>query len=302
MKWRPGGRSGSLDDRRSSGGPRGGLGGLPLGRGGGLAGLLIFVVVAVLGGGNVLGGGDGGGGVAIDDPFERFPAGPAAQGSDREVAGSPDPEEKLVDFMSFVIDDIQSFWERDFAAAGRSYPRTTLVLFRSGVRTGCGAASSATGPFYCPEDRKVYVDLGFFRDLSDRFRAPGDFAQAYVVAHEVGHHIQTVTGVSQSVGRATSQDPGRRNDLSIRQELQADCLAGVWAHSTYERGILESGDLDEGLDAASAVGDDRIQRESTGQVNPETWTHGSSEQRKSWFRRGFDSGDAERCDTFAAAA
>ncbi|MGI8512861.1 MAG: KPN_02809 family neutral zinc metallopeptidase [Solirubrobacteraceae bacterium] len=299
MKWRPGQRSGSIEDRRSSGG--GGLGGtgLPMGKmGGGVGGLVVVLLVVLLGGGNVLGGG-GGGGTGVNNPFDVINAQPPAQGDSRDVPGAPDPDAQLVAFMSFVLDDIQESWTKSFSASGKTYDPTTLVLFRSGIQSGCGAASSATGPFYCPADRKVYLDLGFFRELSSRFKAPGDFAQAYVLAHEVGHHLQTLLGVSEQVNRESAEHPDRRNDLSVRQELQADCLAGVWAHSTYERGILEGGDLEEGLAAAAAVGDDRIQRETQGRVSPETFTHGTSEQRSRWFRTGFDSGDADRCDSFS---
>ena len=168
-----------------------------------------------------------------------------------------------------------------------------------GVDTGCGTGSAATGPFYCPADQKIYLDLGFFRQLAQRFRAPGDFAQAYVVAHEYGHHIQTITGISGQVEQASQENPEQRNALSVRVELQADCLAGVWAHSTFERGLLEQGDLEEGLTAAASVGDDRIQAETTGRISPETFTHGTAEQRAGWFKRGFDQGDASACDTFS---
>jgi len=299
MKWKRGHRSDSIEDRRASGGG-GGIGGLPIpiGRGGGIAGIVILVVIALLGGGNIVGGGDGSGGPAIDNPLDQLPGSGEPAGAGRDVPGAPDPDRELVEFMAFTLDDIQASWTRGFQAGGKRYEKTRLVLFRSGVRSGCGAASAATGPFYCPADRKVYIDLGFFRDLADRFKAPGDFAQAYVLAHEIGHHVQTLLGVSEDVQRRSGEDPSQRNDLSIRQELQADCLAGVWGHSTYERGILESGDLDEGLDAAAAVGDDRIQEQGGGGVNPETWTHGSAEQRKKWFRRGFDSGNPEECNTF----
>ena len=196
--------------------------------------------------------------------------------------------------------DINDFWAARFnQAGGTGYRVTTVNVFTGVVQTGCGNATSDVGPFYCPADQQVYLDVAFFRDLDQRFRAPGDFAQAYVVAHEIGHHVQNVTGIFAQVDRAKRADPGQANELSIRTELQADCLAGVWGHSTYERGLLESGDLEEGLAAAAAVGDDRIQSQATGQINPETWTHGSSEQRTKWFRRGFDSGDPASCDTFS---
>jgi predicted metalloprotease len=234
-------------------------------------------------------------------PFEQFPQAPqgSAQG---EVPGAPSADSETVEFLRFVTGDINDFWEQRFAqAGGEPYRRAIVNVFDDAVRTGCGDATSAVGPFYCPADEQVYLDVEFFRDLAQRFQAPGDFAQAYVVAHEIGHHVQNITGINDQVERARQADPGRANELSIRVELQADCLAGVWGHSTYERGILESGDLEEGLAAAAAVGDDRIQSQATGSINPETWTHGSSEQRTEWFRRGFESGDPASCDTFTDA-
>ena len=267
--------------------------GLPIG---GLAGLgipgivialvLIFVVPALTGG--------GGGGFGLDTSLPGVQA-PPAQG----LPAGADPEADLVDFVSAVLDDVQALWSEEFAASGDAYTNAQLVLFTNSVQSGCGAASSATGPFYCPLDSTVYLDLDFFRELSNQFGAPGDFAQAYVIAHEIAHHVQNITGIGDEVRRVSSEKPDEANELSIRLELQADCLAGVWGYSTYERGILESGDLEEGLAAAEAIGDDRIQKQTTGSVNPDTWTHGSSEQRVKWFRRGFDSGDAGKCDTFA---
>jgi predicted metalloprotease len=272
---------------------RGALGGrraLPIG--GGLGSIVVVVLVLLLG---------GGGAYDFGDPFERFPAQtqPAAGGG-QAVPGAPDPEAELVDFVSFVVGDLQRFWAEDFKRAERTYEPTRLVLFRQATDTGCGTGSAATGPFYCPLDRQVYIDLGFFRELAVRFQAPGDFAQAYVIAHEVGHHVQTLTGIGAQVDEAARQDPSNRNDLSVRLELQADCLAGVWAHSTYERGLLEKGDLEEGLTAAASVGDDRIQEQTTGRISPENFTHGTAEQRAGWFQRGFDSGSATDCDTFSA--
>ena len=173
------------------------------------------------------------------------------------------------------------------------------MVFRGIVGTGCGVASASVGPFYCALDRRVYLDAGFVRQLAVEFRAPGDFAQAYVIAHEVGHHVQNVTGVLPQVQQALAERVAPPDELSIRMELQADCLAGVWGRSTYERGMLERGDLDEALRAAAAVGDDRIQRRTTGRINPESWTHGSSEQRLSWFSRGFEAGEPGACDTFS---
>jgi predicted metalloprotease len=267
--------------------------GIPIAGGGGVVGIVVTVLILLLSGGS-------GGGIQLPSSYDSLPASdPAAPGAGDSVPGAPDPEKRAVQFVSFVLDDVQNFWTEQFKKGGTTYPRAQLVLFRDGVRTACGGASSATGPFYCPADQTAYLDLGFFKELSARFSAPGDFAQAYVIAHELGHHVQKVTGVEGRVRKAQQEDSGSVNELSIRMELQADCLAGVWGHSTYERGILDAGDLEEGLTAAASVGDDRIQKQATGRVNQETWTHGSSEQRTRWFRAGFDSGDPDRCDTFS---
>jgi predicted metalloprotease len=188
-----------------------------------------------------------------------------------------------------------------FTEGSSRYDPATLVIFTQSVQTrGCGAATSAVGPFYCPADAYAYLDQEFFDDLASRFGAPGDFAQAYVIAHEIGHHVQNLTGTSDEVHSLQQQDPENANELSIRLELQADCYAGVWGASAAERGLLQSGDLEEGLDAAAAVGDDRIQEEATGRIDQDTWTHGSAEQRTEWFRAGFESGDPGSCDTFSA--
>ena len=281
MRWTRG-ASGGVEDRRAM---PGGRAALPVG--GGLVGVVVTVLILLL----------GGGGYSVDSPFEQFPAQPATGGSTMDNA--PDAESELVDFSSFVVGDLQKFWAADFQKAGRDFTPTQLVLFRQRTSTGCGEGSSATGPFYCPLDRKIYLDLGFFRELAQRFQAPGDFAQAYVIAHEYGHHVQTLTGITKQVDDATRENPDQRNALSVRTELQADCLAGVWAHSTFERGLLEQGDLEEGLTAAGSVGDDRIQEQATGRISPETFTHGTAEQRTRWFRTGFDRGDATACDTFS---
>jgi predicted metalloprotease len=204
-------------------------------------------------------------------------------------------EEQLVDFMSFVLDDLQDTWR---GILGADYQDARMVLFRDGIRSACGGASASTGPFYCPADGKVYLDLSFFDELHRRFGASGDFAQAYVIAHEVGHHVQTLLGLEQKVRTLQGQNPDAANELSVRMELQADCLAGVWGHSTGQRGLLESGDIEEGLAAAGAIGDDRIQRQTQGYVAPESFTHGSSQQRVGWFRRGLSTGDPNDCDTF----
>ena len=200
--------------------------------------------------------------------------------------------------MSFVVDDVQAAWTREFQKTGKTYQRAKLVVFRDRWPSGCGEADAGTGPFYCPPDQKVYVDLGFYDELRARFGAPGDFAQAYVIAHEIGHHVQHLLGVAGQVREAQRARPAQANALSVRLELQADCLAGIWAHSTRQRSLLEAGDLEEGLGAAAAVGDDRLQRMATGRVSPESWTHGSSRQRAEWFRRGFESGSYQSCDTF----
>jgi len=271
-----------------------------MGKGGGIVGLVITIIIAVVAGPGALGG--GGTGVELPGSFDSFPASDPPGGGTPGgggVPGAPDPEEELVQFVSFVLDDVQNFWTTSFKAGGQTYPRAELVLFRSQTNSGCGAASSASGPFYCPADQTAYLDLGFFRELRDRFAAPGDFAQAYVLAHEIGHHVQKVTGINDQVRKAQSDDPGKANELSVRQELQADCFAGAWGHSTFERGVLEANDLEEGLAAAASIGDDRIQQQAGRRVDRESFTHGSSEQRVRWFRRGFDSGRAEDCDTFS---
>jgi predicted metalloprotease len=214
----------------------------------------------------------------------------------------PSPEEQeLVEFASVVLADTEATWQNEFSARGGQYREPTLVLFTGRVSSACGLASSAVGPFYCPADQKLYLDLSFFDDLAQRHDAPGDFAQAYVIAHEVGHHVQTLLGISEEVRRLGRGRPEAEvNALSVRQELQADCLAGLWGHhANVDRKMLDPDDLDEALAAASAIGDDRLQREAGGRVVPDSFTHGSSAQRVKWFRTGFDSGRLEDCDTFA---
>ncbi len=194
-------------------------------------------------------------------------------------------------FVSFVLDDTQKTWTQILSSEGVPYRHAKLVLFRDSINSACGMAQSATGPFYCPEDEKVYIDLGFFDELKQRFGAPGEFSEAYVLAHEIGHHIQKLTGIEQKVHAAQERDPRSANQLSVRLELQADCFAGVWGHSTSERNLLEPGEVQQGLNAAAAVGDDRLQRMSRGHVNPDSFTHGSSQQRMEWFQKGYSSGD-----------
>jgi predicted metalloprotease len=242
-----------------------------------------------------LNGGDGGM-AGFEDILGELsnPTGPAT--------GEPPTaqDEKLADFMSFVLDDVQSFWADTFEESGKTYERAELVLFDGSTQSGCGGATSAIGPHYCPADQRAYLDLDFFRELRREFGAPGDFAQAYVLAHEVAHHVQTLLGINSQVTRESRAEPDRANDLSVRLELQADCFSGVWAFTAYERDLLDSGDLEEGLGAAEAIGDDRIQEKSGGRIDPESWTHGSSEQRVRWFTQGYEDGDPNSCDTFAS--
>jgi predicted metalloprotease len=279
MRWTPGGRSSDLEDRRGSGGGFGG-GGMRIG----LGGAAVLLVLSLIFKQNffALVGADGQG-------SEATASGP--------VATTPE-EEKRVDFVSFVLDDAQATWERIFRERGQTYQHAKLVLFRDAIQSACGFAEAATGPFYCPGDGRVYIDLGFYDELQQRFGAPGDFAQAYVLAHELGHHVQRLLGTEAKVREEQRRQPDRANQLSVKLELQADCYAGVWGHETAQRQILEAGDVEEGLAAAAAVGDDRIQRRSGQAVHPEAFTHGTSEQRTSWFRRGFQSGRPEDCDTF----
>jgi predicted metalloprotease len=211
----------------------------------------------------------------------------------------PASEDKMAHFVAFVLDDTQANWTREFTARRRSYRRAKLVLFTDGTDTACGYGRSATGPFYCPADERAYIDLGFYRDLEQRLGARGDFAKAYVIAHEIGHHVQKILGANAKVPRSGAEGP---SGASVRLELQADCYAGVWAHSTAQRSILEKGDIESALGAAAAIGDDRLQRRGGGRVRPETFTHGTSEQRVSWFQRGASSGRLEDCDTFTAGS
>jgi predicted metalloprotease len=306
MKWRPGKKSPDVIDRRGDSGggmgggmPGGGMGGgglpIPTGGKGGLSiGTIVVLIIIYF---VFIKGCGGNGGFNIPTGGTGFPQAPQGSGQ-TSVPGSPN-EEKEVKFATFVTDDVQKFWEQQFGAAGKPYQHAKLVLYRGQTNTGCGAADSAVGPFYCPLDQMVYLDLGFFDELNQRFKAPGDFAQAYVIGHEMGHHIQQELGIEQKVRQESEDSPDQANQLSVRLELQADCLAGVWGKSTYDRGILENGDLQEGLNAAAAVGDDRIQQSTQGRIDPESFTHGTSEQRQHWLQTGFDSGKLEACDTFS---
>jgi predicted metalloprotease len=257
--------------------------GVPLG----IGGLLVLVVLSWLTGTDLL---------SLLGPASQPDSGQVVE---RQTAPGEDP---LKDMVSAVMTDLNETWTR---VLGGRYQPTTVVLFTDQVEAeGCGLAESATGPFYCPGSRKVYIDLGFYRELDQRFGAPGDFAQAYVLAHEVGHHVQTLLGIERQVRGAQQSQRDQANALSVRMELQADCLAGVWGHAASRPGgrvELETGDVEEGLQAAAAIGDDRLQRMSTGRVAPERFTHGSSEQRAQWFRRGLESGNPDTCDTFGNA-
>ncbi len=292
MKWDDNGPSQDLEDRRgeSSGGGGGGfrLGGGRLGIGGFLV-LLVLSVVFKTDLTGALGGGGGGGA-----PPQAAPA----AGRSAPPAQTSAEEEKLVNYISFVLDDAQNNWAKVFAEGNARYTRARLVLFRDQVNTGCGAAQSATGPFYCPADQKVYIDLGFYDELRRRFGAPGDFAQAYVLAHEIGHHIQNLLGTESKMRQLQQSNPGARNELSVRLELQADCYAGIWGKHAQAEGRLDDGDVDEALRAASAVGDDRISEMTRSSIRPESFTHGSAAQRTAWFRKGFDSGRIDACDSF----
>jgi len=286
MRWTPGGRSGDIEDRRGSGGFRGGGGGARLG----LGGMLLLLVLSVIFKQDFVSMFVGGGGGA--------PMGVGQQEDNGPVSSTPE-EEKRVKFVSFVLDDAQNTWAQIFPQMGQQYQRAKLVLFRNAVQSACGFAESASGPFYCPGDEKVYIDLSFYDELAQRFGAAGDFAQAYVLAHEIGHHVQRLLGTESKVRQLQQRNPQAANQLSVRLELQADCLAGVWGHSTSQRNILEEGDVEAGLRAAAAIGDDRIQRMAGRTVSPESFTHGSSAQRVEWFKRGLSSGKVSACDTFS---
>ena len=289
MRWKRGaGDSGDVIDARGGGG--GGRGGLPIGRAGGGVSVLGIVIYLAF---QLLGGGGGGGGFAVDDPF----SGTARAPENRPIPASQDPDRDLKDFSAYVFTNTQKTWE---ATIGPRYEHAKLVLFSGGVNTGCGSASSAVGPFYCPPDKRVYLDLSFYRDMTGKLGARGgDFAWAYVIAHEMGHHVQEELGTNDRVDQLRRDEPSSANALSVRTELQADCYAGVWAHAVFTAGDLEDGDIDEALRAASAVGDDRLQRAATGTIRPDTFTHGTSQQRSKWFRTGYKGGEPAACDTFS---
>jgi len=280
-------------DARGGGMRRGGLGMSPrvaLPGGVGVIGIVLFLVIQLLGGGS-------GSAFGVDNQFGESPQAPAADA--RGIPAAQDPERNLKEFSSYVFSHSLDTWEGLFRDEGQTFQRAKLVLYRDAVSTGCGDASSAVGPFYCPPDERVYLDLSFYGDMERQLGASGDFAWAYVIAHEVGHHVQQELGTSDEVERLRREEPDEANALSVRLELQADCYSGVWAHSIFEAGDLEKGDVQEAIRASAAVGDDRLQGRAGGQVNPDSFTHGSSEQRTEWFNRGRASGEPGDCDTFS---
>jgi predicted metalloprotease len=285
MRWTPGGDSSDIEDRRGeSGGGGGNFGGFT-GMHLGVGGTLVVIVLSLVFRTDLFSVLSGGGTSAPRAAVRSQPSLPA--------------EQSEVEFVTFVINDVQRTWAQLLPQAGTSYRHTKLVLFRDLTQSACGTAQSATGPFYCPEDEKVYIDLGFFQELRERFGAPGEFAQAYVLAHEIGHHVQKLLGIEGQVHRLSRGDPAQVNPLSVKLELQADCFAGVWGNATQERKLIDDADIADGLRAAASVGDDRLQRMATGHVSRESFTHGSSAQRTEWFRRGLESGSMKSCDTFA---
>ena len=288
MRWEGGRQSDNIEDLRGGGG--GGGFGLPIGGGLGIGGMVIVGLISLIFGIDPRTLLDGGARTPSPVPYEN-------------QQRRPPVRDDLRNFVAVVLADTEDTWRALFGQMNRRYQEPRLVLFSGAVQSACGFAQAAVGPFYCPADRKVYLDLTFFRDLTERFQAPGDFAQAYVIAHEVGHHVQTVLGISDRVRALQARSPrAEANALSVRMELQADCFAGLWAHHAQKaRQILDPGDIDEALTAASAIGDDRLQKRSRGYVVPESFTHGSSAQRRRWFRQGYDGGRMADCDTFNAA-
>jgi predicted metalloprotease len=281
MRWTPGGTSGDIEDDRNSSG--GGGGGFPGGIHIGIGGLLVLLVLSFIFKRDLI------------TPFLNSGADSGSAPISRPVDPARDAaEQKEVQFVSFVLDDVQNTWPKLVP----QYRHAKLVLFRDDLNSACGLAQTATGPFYCPGDEKVYLDLAFFDELKKRFGASGEFAQAYVIAHELGHHVQKILGTESKVRLAQQRNPQDANELSVRLELQADCYAGVWGHTTEQRNILEPGEVESGLNAAAAVGDDRIQKMTTGEVMPEKFTHGTSAQRVHWFQQGLTTGRIDACNTF----
>jgi hypothetical protein len=278
MEWQDQGVSSDIEDRRGGGG-----GGFGFGGGMGIGGFILVLIISVITGRNFFAG-DG------QSNVDSGPAnGPVTQSAD---------EQRDVHLISFVLDDAQNTWAKIFAAHGRQYRHAKLVLYRDITNSSCGTAQAATGPFYCPEDEKVYIDLSFWQELKHFGGDTGDFAQAYVITHELGHHVQKLLGIEQRMRTLSSQNEGEQNPLSVDLELQADCFAGVWGHSTEQRNIVDESDVEGALKAAAAVGDDHLQKMSGRAVSPESWTHGSSAQRTEWFKRGLEGGEVSSCPTF----
>jgi uncharacterized protein len=280
MRWRRVDNPDVIDARGARGGAA------RIGGGVGLLGVVLYLALQLLGGGEAF---------EVDPGFG---GGIQAPGQQAGIPPSEDPERDLKDFSTYVFTDAQQTWEQTFRRDGQPYEDAKLVLYRGGVDTACGSASSAVGPFYCPGDERVYLDLGFYGDMRDQLGASGDFAWAYVIGHELGHHVQKELGTSEEVRRMQGEQSDQANALSVRLELQADCYAGVWANTVYKSGELEQGDVGEAVTASEAVGDDRLQSRARGSVDPDSFTHGSSEQRRHWFEQGYESGDANACDTF----
>jgi hypothetical protein len=281
MRWTPGGVSNDVEDDRSSSGGGGFPGGIHIG----IGGILILLVLSF---------------IFKRDLLTPFLGGSSTTESTQSAPATPQQsaaEQREVQFVSFVLDDVQSTWTKIIP----NYRHAKLVLYRGGIDSACGLAQTATGPFYCPGDEKVYLDLSFFNELKNQLGAGGEFAQAYVIAHEIGHHVQKIVGTEHEVRQQVQSNPKMANAISVRVELQADCYAGVWANSTEQRDLLEKGDVESAVNAAAAVGDDHLQKMETGRVMPDKFTHGTSAQRTYWFKQGFTSGSPSACDTFSSS-
>jgi uncharacterized protein len=294
VDWTPGGVSSDIEDRRDDSG--GGGGGFGFGGGGiGIIGFIVLLVISLITGHNFLGG------MLTSAPTQSASYGPSSsqyEGGSRAPQAHPAGEDRDVQLISFVLDDAQKTWTGIFEQMGKPYRHAKLVIYRNATYSGCGTAQAATGPFYCPQDEKIYIDLSFWDELKRFGGSTAEFAQAYVIAHELGHHVQKLLGIEQKEQRLVQQEPSQRNHLSVDVELQADCFAGVWAHSTEQRGIVHPDDISGALSAAAAVGDDHLQRMSGRAVSPESFTHGSSAQREQWFRSGLNGGTVDSCKTF----
>ena len=312
MDWTPGGTSSDIEDRRDDSGGGGG-GGFGFGGGGGggigIIGFIVLLVISLITGHNFLGSVlSGGGGQQSSQYNQPYQPGPSqGQSSAYGPSGSgvahqhPAGEDRDVQLISFVLDDAQKTWTGIFQGMGKPYRHAKLVLYRGATYSGCGTAQSQTGPFYCPQDEKIYIDLSFWDELKQFGGSTAEFAQAYVITHELGHHIQKLLGIEGKESRLAQQDPSERNPLSVDLELQADCFSGVWGHSTEQRGIVHPDDITSALSAAAAVGDDHLEKMSGRSVSPESWTHGSSASREQWFKSGLNGGTVESCETFSGS-